>query len=59
MSKLDVFLWLTVKCYSEALQKYIDKFKECQTNGSTKKIHLRTKKGKHRTERNNLKYQLL
>ena len=29
---------------SEFLQKDIDKFKECQTNESTKKIHLRRKK---------------
>ena len=29
---------------SEFLQKDIDKFKECQTNESTKKIHLRKKK---------------
>ena len=28
---------------SEVLQKNIDKFKECQTNKSTKKIHLRRK----------------
>ena len=31
------------------LQKHIDKFKECQANESTKKIHLRRKKGKHGT----------
>ena len=31
---------------SEFLQKYIDKFKECQTNESTKKIQARSKKGK-------------
>ena len=31
------------------LQKDIGKFKECQTNESTKKIHLRRKKGKHGT----------
>ena len=110
MSKLDAFLWLTLKCYSEVsrssywrwsvkkgvrrnfakftgkhkcqslfcnfiktevfscefceisknsfptehlkttaefLQIDIDKFKECQTNDSTKKIHLWRKKGKH------------
>ena len=41
------------------LQKDIDKFKECQTNESTKKIHLRRKKGKHGTEDNELKCQLL
>ena len=29
---------------SEFPQKDIDKFKECQTNESTKKIHLRKKK---------------
>ena len=28
MSKLDVFLWLTVKCYMKFPQKDIDKFKE-------------------------------
>ena len=80
MSKLDVFLWFTVKCYSEVfrsshrrcfirtpfrkstsrrLQKNIDKFKECQTNESTEKIHLPGEKGKHETEGNELKYQSL
>ena len=116
MSKSDVFLWLTVKSYSEVsrishwrcsvrkvfleilqssqenncarvsfllklqafkiskntfstehlhptasefLQKGIDKFKEYQTNESTKKIHFRSKKGKHGTEGNELKCQLL
>ena len=44
---------------SEFLQKYIDKFKECQTNESTKKIQLRSKKGKHGTEGSELKCQLL
>ena len=41
------------------LQKDIDKCKECQTNESTKKIHLLSKKGKHETEENELKCQLL
>ena len=45
MSKLDLFLWL-----SKFLQIDIEKiFKKCQTNESTKKIHLRGKKGKHGT----------
>ena len=44
---------------SELLQKDIDKFKKCQTNESTEKIHLRGKKGKHGTEGNELKCQLL
>ena len=43
----------------EFLQKDIDKFKECQTNESTKKIRLPGKKGKHETEGNELKYQSL
>ena len=43
---------------SEFLQKDIDKFKECQTNESTKKILLRRKKGKHGTQGNELKCQL-
>ena len=30
---------LTLNCYSEFLQKDIDKFKVCQTNESTKKIN--------------------
>ena len=43
--------WLTVKCYSEFLQKGIDKLKDCQKNESTKRIYLRTeKKGKHGAE---------
>ena len=41
------------------LQKDIDKFKECQTIESTKKNHLRRKKGKHGIEGNELKCQLL
>ena len=41
------------------LQKDIDKFKECQANESTKKILSRGKKGKHVTEGNKLKCQLL
>ena len=40
---------------SEFLQKDIDKFIDCQTNESTKKIHIRRKKAKHGTERNELK----
>ena len=44
---------------SEFLQKDIDKFKECQTNENTKKIHLSGKKGKPETEGNELKYQSL
>ena len=28
MSKLDVFLWLTVKCNNEVSKKNSDKFKE-------------------------------
>ena len=39
----------------EFLQKDIDKFNECQTNESAKKIHLRRKKGKHETVGNELK----
>ena len=41
------------------LQKDIDKYKECQTNESTKKIHLQRKKEKHGTEGNELKCWLL
>ena len=44
---------------SEFLQKDIDKFKDCQTNESTKKIDIWRKKAKHETERNKLKCQLL
>ena len=44
---------------SEFLQKDIDKFKECQTNESTKKIHLRRKKGNMEQRGNELKCQLL
>ena len=44
---------------SEFLQKCIDKCKEFQTDKSTKKIHLRRKKGKHGTEGNELKYYQL
>ena len=40
MSKLDVFLWLTVKCYGEVL---LTNLRKSQTNLSTKKIHLRGK----------------
>ena len=43
----------------EFLQKDNDKFKECQTNESTKKIHLWRKKAKHGTEEKELKCQLL
>ena len=39
---------------SEFLQKDIDKFIDCQTNESRKKIHIWRKKAKHRTERNKL-----
>ena len=34
---------------SEFLEKDIDKFKEYQTNESTKKIHIKRKKSKHGT----------
>ena len=44
---------------SEFLQKDIDKFIDCQTNESTKKIHIWRKKVKQGTERNELKRQLL
>ena len=44
---------------SEFLEKDIDKFKEYQTNESTKKIHIKRKKSKHGTEGNKLKCQLL
>ena len=44
---------------SEFLQKDIDKFKECQTSESTKKIHLQRKKAKHGTEGKEIKCQLL
>ena len=44
---------------SEFLQKDNDKFIDCQTNESTKKIHIWRKKAKHGTERNELKCQLL
>ena len=44
---------------SEFLQKDINKCNECQTNERTKEIHLRRKKGKHGTEGNELKCQLL
>ena len=40
-------------------QKDIDNFIDCQTNESTKKIHIWRKKAKHGTERNELKCQLL
>ena len=84
MSKLDVFLWLTVKCYSEVSRSshrrcsirtpflqntsrrlLLSFYKKmltnlyCQTNESTKKIHVWRKKAKHGTERNELKCQLL
>ena len=44
---------------SEFPQKDIDKCKESQTKESTKKIHLRKRKGKHETEGNKRKSQLL
>ena len=44
---------------SEFLQKDIDKFIDCQTNESTKKIHVQRKKAKHGAERNEPKCQLL
>ena len=44
---------------SEFPRKDIVKCKECQTKGSTKKIHLQGKKGKHGTEGNEVKCQLL
>ena len=40
---------------SEFLQKDIDKFEECQTNESTKKIHLGGKKG-NREMNSNVSY---
>ena len=40
------------KTASEFLQKDIDKFIDCQTNESTKRIHIWRKKAKHGTERN-------
>ena len=43
----------------EFLQNDIGKFIDCQTNEKTKKIHIRRKKAKHGTERNELKCQLL
>ena len=58
MSKLDVFIWLTVKCYTEVSIKRYCQFKEFHTNESTKKIHLCIKKGKHGTGGNELKCQL-
>ena len=36
-----------LKRTAEFLQIDIEKFKECQTNDNTKKIHLWRKKGKH------------
>ena len=36
---------------SEFLQKDIDKFIDCQTNKSTKKIHVWRKKAKHEREK--------
>ena len=39
----------------EFLEKDNDKFKDYQTNESTKKIHLRRKKAKHGTEGKELK----
>ena len=47
------------KTTSEFLQKDIDKCKECHPNESTRKIHLRRKKGKQGTEGNELKRHLL
>ena len=44
---------------SEFLLKDIDKFKELYTNESTKKDSFKKKKGKHRTEGNELKCHLL
>ena len=40
---------------SEFLLKDIDKFKKCQTNESTKKIHIWRKRAKHGTGENELK----
>ena len=37
---------------SEFLQKDIDKFIDCQTNESTKRIHIWRKKAKYGAERN-------
>ena len=53
------FLHNTSRPLLEFLQKDIDKFIDCQTNESTKKIHVWRKKAKHGTERNELKCQLL
>ena len=67
MSKLDVFQkqppeLLSKNAFStehlqttasEFLQKDIDKFIECQTNESTKKIHIQRKKAKYGTEETN------
>ena len=44
MSKLDVFLWLNLKCYHEVSTKRYWQIQRCQTNKSTKKIHLWEKK---------------
>ena len=41
MSKLGVFLWLLWSVIVKFLQNDIDKYRECETNESTKKIHLR------------------
>ena len=43
---------------SEFLQKDIDKFIDCQTNESTKKIHIWRKKAKRGTERNGTQIQV-
>ena len=50
-SKLDVFLWFTVKCYEcwSFCKKILTNLRKCRTNQSTKEIHLRGKKGKHET----------
>ena len=43
---------------SEFLKKDIDKFIDCQTNESTKKIHIWRKKAKHGTERKGTQIQV-
>ena len=43
---------LTLNCYSEFLQKDIDKFKVCQTNESTKRLIDGEKKSMEQGEAN-------
>ena len=50
MSKLDVFIWVTIKCYGEiSTKRYWQIQRKCLTDKSTKKIHLLGKKGKYGT----------